>query len=85
MVLRIVTRTLFSYLILTSGAINLLEGFKFYNQTYLLIIIFTFLDLVFIQFNLLVRLYFVFCKGTPHYLVVVVGYANPRADRQPQR
>ena len=57
-----------SYLILSTGVFHYLERFKYYDQIYNLIIVFTILDLLFLQFNLLVRVYFMICKGIPHYL-----------------
>ena len=52
-----------SYLILSTGAFHFLEGFKYYDQIYNSIILFTVMDLLFLQFNLLVRVYFIIFKG----------------------
>ena len=55
------------YIILSTGIIYSLEGTQYFNILYNTVIIFTVLDLFFIKFNLIIRIYYLFFKGVPFY------------------
>ena len=55
------------YIILSTGIIYYLEGTQYFNILYNTVIIFTVLDLFFIIFNLIIRIYYLFFKGVPFY------------------
>ena len=60
---------LFCYLILSTNTIYYFEDSQYFNIIYNTVILFTVLDLFFLKFNLIVRIYFLVFKGIPYYFL----------------